>query len=163
MQTEPLPPQTCWAPICNLAPIILLPLTDWLAESDGRWNKPASETKPTRIHQDGLPMHLVQPIMGDVLLHFPGAIADSPMLSRMLSGQSHPMHVDRQRADWITRVHVPLTTNSGAWLMFEPEGKRIHFEVGMAYRFNTHERHSFGNDGEDARVHLIFEVLRDDR
>lgn len=107
-------------------------------------------------------MHLVQPIMHDVLQRFPGAVAAEPMLSRMTPGQSHPMHVDRQRADWITRVHAPLTTNPGAWLMFEVEGKSIRFDVGMAYSFDTTQRHSFGNYGSTDRVHLIFEVLRKD-
>ena len=108
-------------------------------------------------------------------------IAIDPMLSRMLPGQSHDFHVDIQRADWITRVHVPIVTNPGCWMAWENAEKKaywlehydtlpnvrdiaevVHFEAGRAYSFNTLERHSFGNDGETERVHLIFEVLRRD-
>lgn len=37
---------------------------------------------------------------------------------------------------------------------------RVHFEAGKAYTFDARRRHAFGNDGETARVHLIFDVLR---
>jgi hypothetical protein len=102
------------------------------------------------------------------------------MLSRMLPGQAHPFHVDRQRADWITRIHVPIVTNPLAWIAFEAENEpvhpgneavelgnvllcnKVHFLAGKAYSFNTLERHAFGNDGDTERVHLIFEVLRKD-
>ena len=85
--------------------------------------------------------------------------ADAVMFSRMLPGQSHPMHIDNQRAGWITRVHVPLVTNPGAWILFEEIGQRVHFDVSLAYTFNTFKRHAFGNDGETERVHLLFDVF----
>lgn len=37
---------------------------------------------------------------------------------------------------------------------------RVHFEAGKAYSFDARRRHAFGNDGDAARVHLIFDVLR---
>ena len=158
-----------WSYIC---PVEIAPLLQWVEASAGRWPEPSTPCKPSRIQGDRLPMDLVDPITAQVLAEFdpaaelhghPGKfIAAEPMLSRMLPGQSHGYHVDTQRADCVTRVHVPITTNPDAWIAFESliGGLNMHLEAGHAYTFNTALRHAFGNNGETARVHLIFEVLR---
>ena len=147
-----------WSAICDVSPEALGPLAAWVRTADSSWSV-VGPTKPSRIMIP--PEHEVGLIVAQVLPAFLGMVrADSPMLSRMLPGQSHPYHTDVQRADCITRVHVPITTNPGCWMMFEEEGEQVHFEVGRAYSFNTLARHAFGNDGDEPRVHLIFEVLR---
>lgn len=188
-----------WSCICPVNPA---PLIAWLAGAS--FPAPSTPTKPQRIQDADVPLALCEPIMNAVLKHAVARrkvglfactdgsskadvattelagriVAASPMLSRVLPGQIHPMHVDIQRSDWLTRVHVPLTTNPGCWMAWEGQcsacdcayphckscmgtgGERVHFEVGNAYTFNTLARHAFGNEGETERVHLIFEVLR---
>lgn len=174
-----------WSLICAVDP---QPLIDWLAGAT--FPTLAEPTKPQRIQGDDVPLVLCRPIMDEVLRHLavamgePGYADDAtlfiapaklvwhePMLSRVMPGQSHPMHTDVQRSDCVTRVHVPLTTNDGCWMEWEDTENayaigpvkvvdRAHFQVGSAYTFNTLARHAFGNDGDTARVHLIFEVLR---
>ncbi len=81
-------------------------------------------------------------------------------LSRLVPGATYELHKDPQRQGWLTRVHVPLTTNPGCWMYFEGQGKRVHFECGKAYSFNTLESHHYANDGSADRVHLLFDVYR---
>ena len=148
--------QPCWSFLCDVE---AGPLTAWLGSAS--WSSPPSATKPQRVFSP--PAELVTPVAAQVLRHFgAGARADAAMLSRVKPGQAHPMHVDVQRADWLTRVHVPLATNTLAWMLFEEEGAYIHLEAGKAYTFDTLRRHAFGNDGSTERVHLIFDVLRGD-
>ncbi len=164
-----------WSYLCD---VDIAPLAAWLAEGDKGWPAPSTPSKPQRVRE--IPAALLEPIYAGVLESFSWVLAvkaeretgklpnsismapADPMLSRMLPGQSHPMHVDRQRADWITRVHVPIVTNPGCWMAWEEEDQRVHFEAGKAYSFDTTARHAFGNDGESERIHLIFEVLRRD-
>lgn len=203
----------CWSEICT---VDVGPLVAWLREQPPSWPEVAP-TKPQRVFV--LP-DVFAPVIAFVLVHFWDNMAGrqaevavhQPMLSRLLSGQSHPMHVDSQRADWITRVHVPVTTNERCWFQWEEECeqievrmlrgditdeaklplpfkdqdkqrvgdvvglrfdgqytvgevllyKKVRFEVGKAYSFDTTRRHAFSNDGDTERVHLIFDVLRRD-
>ena len=163
----------CWSPICT---VDVAPLQAWLAATDQPWSVVA-ENKPGRVLAESWP-DTVQRAIHAVCSHFDcDCVASRVMLSRMRPGQSHPMHVDNQRSNWITRVHVPITTNPGCWMAFEEEGRwlpdhwerpevflpgRTHFAAGHAYTFNAVRRHAFGNDGETDRVHLIFDVLRRD-
>jgi kumamolisin len=53
------------------------------------------------------------------------------------------------------RIHVPIITNPGAFLI--AEGMAKHLEVGEAWTFDNQSQHSVIN-GDAARVHLIFDV-----
>lgn len=100
-------------------------------------------------------------IVDAVLRYIPGGKLEPhrACVARLMPGKSYEMHRDSQPPDWITRVHVPIVTNAGAWFVFEG-GDRVHFEVGMAYSFDTLTPHNFGNDGDKPRIHLTFDVLR---
>lgn len=155
----PTRPDTCEF-LCEVDPSALIA---WLDDAGG-WLVQPSEAKPQRIHH-GIPDDVLAPTLDRVLAEFPpGHVADSAMLSRMQPGQSHPMHTDLQRANWVTRIHVPLTTNEGCWHEFEDDDlnricKRVTMAVGDACTFNALARHSFANHGDTDRVHLIFDVL----
>ena len=147
-----------WSYICD---VDVAPLAEWLdATGDAYFPEPSAPAKPQRIHVP--PLELIDPIVAKVLTEFcVKVVADPPMLSRMLPGQTHGMHVDVLRADCLTRVHVPITTNPGCWMEFEEaNGYHVHFFAGKAYTFDARRRHAFGNAGETARTHLIFDVLR---
>ena len=80
------------------------------------------------------------------------------MLSVVMPGHSIEPHVDQQADYWLTRVHVPITTNSKAvTIMDEVEH---HMEVGKAYSMNVRETHSVKNDGETPRLHFMFDVRK---
>lgn len=148
---------TPWVLLCE---VDVSELVEWLQRASPTWSSPASPTKPQRIFEP--PKHLVGPVVDAVLATFDRPVRPHDViLSRMGPDQAHPYHVDRQRPDWVTRVHVPLVTNRHAWMLFEGEDP-VHFESGKAYSFDTTVRHAFGNDGPTERVHLIFDVLEVD-
>lgn len=153
-----------WSLLC---PVDVAAAVAWLADNRPPFPEPSTPDKPQRVWN--LPLAITQPIVDTVLLalrapHVTINMAtDALCLSRMLPGQNHGLHVDIQRSDSVTRVHVPLTTNPGCWMQWEVDsvlGDRVHFEVGHAYSFDTLQRHAFGNDGTTERVHLLFDVLR---
>jgi len=70
-------------------------------------------------------------------------------------GVSRP-HIDSNPA-WFEpfRVHVPLTTNDGAFLL--SEGRSKHLNVGEVWTFDNQAEHAVTN-GDAVRAHLIFDV-----
>ena len=66
------------------------------------------------------------------------------------------VHID-DHASWVktVRIHVPIISNKGAFLLSEQKAK--HFEVGAAWTFNNQVLHSVVN-GDETRVHMIFDV-----
>lgn len=151
--------EPCWRSVCG---VDVGPAVDWLAAGSFSFPSPSTPDKPQRIFAP--PASIIAPIVARVL-HALAApvVAHEPMLSRVRPGQEHGMHVDVQRSDWVTRIHVPLTSNPGCWFAWEAEGgRKVHFDVGQAYTFDTSARHAFANEGLTDRVHLIFDVLRKD-
>jgi hypothetical protein len=65
-------------------------------------------------------------------------------------------HVDNHHA-WLTpfRVHVPITTNDGAFLL--ADGRAKHFAVGDVWTFDNQSIHAVVN-GDSVRTHLIIDV-----
>ncbi len=157
-----LSPEHFSEPICD---VDIVPLLAWLkSEGDKAPWVVQGDNTPQRLHE--LP-YAVQPIVSTVLLALPiPCRADEIVLSRMLPGQLHGMHIDQKSPGvWITRVHVPLLTGFshrmvGAWLQFEGH-ELFHLAAGKAYTFNAaHRRHCFGNRDPKPRIHLLFDVLR---
>lgn len=145
--------QLPWQRICDVDPA---PLAAWLAGASTWLPNPSQIDRVWDV-----PADLSGPIIAAVLSKFEQPVrADAVCLNRVNAGVIHGMHYDGQGANWLTRVHVPLTTNPGCWHLFEVENARVHFEVGGAYSFNTELRHCFGNEGDSARVNLVFDVYR---
>lgn len=97
-----------------------------------------------------------QPIVAELMAHFPGCEAHQLMLSVVMPGHSIELHRDQQAPVWICRVHVPLTTNSRS--MFIVDGMSRPMAVGTAYKVNTLAEHSVTNDGKCPRIHFMFDV-----
>jgi hypothetical protein len=71
-------------------------------------------------------------------------------------GVARPHHDDDPAWYDPVRIHVPITTNDGAFLMVE---KRIkHLAVGEVWTFDNQSFHAVVN-GDSVRAHLIFDVL----
>ena len=65
-------------------------------------------------------------------------------------------HVDLiEKWKGLYRVHIPIITNSGAYLI--SEGKSLHFSKGYAWTFDNQAEHGVVN-GDEERVHLIVDV-----
>lgn len=72
-------------------------------------------------------------------------------------GVSRP-HVDSDPA-WFSpfRIHVPITTNDGAFLLSEGRGK--HLRVGEVWTFDNQSTHAVVN-GDAVRAHLVLDAER---
>ena len=145
----------CWS---KLGPVDVTAIAEMLPAV--KW-PPVKGGQPNRVR---LPWQALS-AAAEVLRYFPGSLYDAERacLSRLVPGSTYEMHRDPQPPNWITRVHVPVVTNPAAWLMFEDEGERVHFEMGIAYTFDTLHSHCYGNDGTADRVHLILDVLTNER
>ena len=55
------------------------------------------------------------------------------------------------------RIHVPLVTNPGVMMTVDQE--EFQMEVGNIYLFQNLRRHAARNQGQEARIHLIMDVL----
>ena len=58
------------------------------------------------------------------------------------------------------RIHIPIFTNPGAFLISSSRSQ--HFGAGYAWSFDNQSRHGVVN-GDEERVHLIFDVEWNDR
>lgn len=89
---------------------------------------------------------------------FPGCSISGIGLFTVAPGQIHPVHTDVQPEEWVTRVHIPLSTNRHC-VATMPDGPH-EMVVGKAYKFNTLAPHAVSNGGLTPRVHLVFEVRK---
>lgn len=78
------------------------------------------------------------------------------LLSVVMPGAVIDPHTDELGPDWVTRIHVPLLTNSDAMFITGDVVRRL--QVGLAYEINTRERHAVWNAGSTPRVHLMFDL-----
>lgn len=84
------------------------------------------------------------------------AIYPRVMLAKMDPGGIIHPHVDAgPAAGFPHKIHVPLQTNPKVEFYVEPNC--YHFEVGKAYEVNNRVTHAVKNEGDTARIHLIFE------
>lgn len=67
-------------------------------------------------------------------------------------------HIDLDPA-WFEpfRIHIPIVTNDGAYLL--SEGRAKHLSVGEVWTFDNQSKHAVIN-GDAVRTHLIFDVPR---
>jgi quercetin dioxygenase-like cupin family protein len=80
------------------------------------------------------------------------------MLVRLAPGGRVTPHADSGTyADATERFHVALVTNPGAWFQFGAD--RYHVPAGSCTAFDKHIEHSAGNDGSQARTHLIVDIF----
>lgn len=84
------------------------------------------------------------------------AVYPRVMLAKMDPGGKILLHVDAEPASGFPhKIHVPLQTNKNVTFYVKPD--YYHFEVGKAYEVNNRTGHAVKNEGDTARVHLIFE------
>ena len=69
-------------------------------------------------------------------------------------------HSDGNASHYIHKIHVPLITNPET--IFHVGGKARHLPVGEIIEVNNKRVHAVKNDGEQDRVHFIFECYNMD-
>lgn len=80
------------------------------------------------------------------------------MFARLRAGGHIDLHRDGGGANLYThKIHVPLKTNDHVLFQFDSSEFQLH--AGEAYEVNNITRHGGRNDGEDLRIHLVFEVF----
>ena len=88
--------------------------------------------------------------------HFPKA-----MLAKLAAGHHIDPHYDGAGSNQrVHKIHVPLVTNPDA--SFQVNGESFHLDLGKAFEVNNIVSHGARNDGDQDRVHFIFEVYEGD-
>jgi len=67
--------------------------------------------------------------------------------------EENVVHGDQLRL----RFHLPVFTNSQARVMLD--GEQLHLQPGYIYFFNNGCVHSAGNQGDEARYHIVWDVF----
>lgn len=91
------------------------------------------------------------------LYGFAAPVFPKVMFARLKAHNRIDRHRDGAGSNLLThKIHVPLVTNARALL--EVGETRMHLEKGQAYEVNNIIDHGAVNDGDEDRIHLIFEV-----
>ena len=77
------------------------------------------------------------------------------MLARLPAGGEVSRHSDGEASHYIHKMHVPLITNKET--VFHVGNKSKNLPVGEIFEVNNKRIHAVKNDGEQDRIHLIFE------
>jgi len=80
------------------------------------------------------------------------------MFARLKAGAIIHRHRDGAGSNLEShKIHIPIVTNPNA--KFIVADKSFHLEEGRAYEVNNIRLHGALNDGEEDRIHFIFEVF----
>jgi Aspartyl/Asparaginyl beta-hydroxylase len=82
------------------------------------------------------------------------------MFARLPAGGEISGHSDGEASYFIHKIHVPLVTNEKT--MFRVGQQEIHMPVGEIIEVNNKRNHAVRNDGDEDRIHLIFECYNVD-
>jgi hypothetical protein len=145
--------------------LVLVDVSDlikWIKSADiAKWpswhkntNMPAVVADPTWHDMEVN----VRPLVNKLLASFPGCAAANLAITTVHPGDFVPFHTDDMWPAWQARVHVPLITNNGCFMMYE--GEDHHLKVGMSYVVNIGKPHAIRNEGNASRIHLMFDVVK---
>jgi len=104
----------------------------------------------------------VMPVVDEVLAYMPTFTPIRGEVVNLLPGKELIPHIDIY---WFhkysRRIHVPLYTNKSCAQIFED--REHHLNVGFAYEINNRIMHSARNSGKHPRIHIIIDLLSQDR
>jgi len=107
---------------------------------------------------------LLQPVLAEAVRGYGYARGAFPrvMLANMPPGGVIHPHIDANpAAKWPHKIHLPLSTNPDVISFFG--GSEHHFPTGEAVEVNNLGPHWVRNNGDTARIHLIFEYYDADQ
>lgn len=102
---------------------------------------------------------LLQPLMEETAqsYRYKKPLYSKAMFARLEAGKCISPHIDATEINRrCHKIHIPLITNSEA--KFYIEGDEFHLPAGEAYEVNNIVTHWVTNDGDQDRIHFIFEV-----
>jgi hypothetical protein len=102
--------------------------------------------------------HLAMPVMREIVArHYPpGGLVMRVILARLLPQCRIDKHYDKHPSFSVAhRIHVPLLVNPEVEFIVGAE--RIALQAHHAFELNNLMAHSVVNNGDSARVHLIFD------
>jgi len=82
------------------------------------------------------------------------------MLARLPAGGEVSRHSDGEASHYIHKIHVPLITNPET--VFHVGRQSKHLPLGEIIEVNNKRTHSVKNDGDEDRIHFIFECYNVD-
>lgn len=83
-------------------------------------------------------------------------------LMRLEPGAEVKEHTDRDLRfeEGEVRLHIPVFTNE--LVEFLLAGERLHMRAGECWYINAHLPHRLANPGQQARIHLVFDLVVND-
>lgn len=160
--------------------VLKIPQEQWIYENDQKPNKFGVfestqhivfrfiDNFNSHLNYHDLPLwkdwkSIIEPVMKEAVEVYGYKKGKHPriMLAKLLPTGKIGRHVDgAPAAQFPHKIHVPLITNAKA--TFEVNGKSYHLAEGKAYEVNNNAKHSAINNGDSARIHLIFEYFPSD-
>ncbi len=107
---------------------------------------------------------LLEPVLAKAIsgYGYKNGVFPRVMLANMAPGGVIHPHIDANpAAKWPHKIHIPLTTNPHVVSFFG--GAEHRFAEGDAVEVNNLGPHWVRNDGDSARIHLIFEYYDADQ
>jgi len=88
----------------------------------------------------------------------PGGTILRAMAAKLLPGEAiSPHHDSHPTFHYGHRIHIPIKTNPR--VRFTIDGNLHTFQVGRAYEINNQKTHSVINEGDEERIHFIFDYV----
>ncbi len=112
------------------------------------------ETPGWRIWQP-----VLQPMMDQIAQEYgyKTPIYSKAMFARLEAGKSIAAHIDQAEINHqCHKIHVPIYTNPEVRFFIEDQG--FHFGLGHAHEVNNVVPHWVSNEGDEDRIHFIFEL-----
>jgi len=104
----------------------------------------------------------VMPVVDEVLEYMPTLTPIRGEVVNLLPGKELIPHIDIY---WFhkysRRIHIPLYTNDSCVQIFED--REQHLDIGSAYEINNRIIHSARNSSNQPRIHIIIDLLSQDR
>ena len=69
-----------------------------------------------------------------------------------------PRHCYSIHADPTPRIHIPISTNNQAWMIWPYLSECKTMNPGLVYWVDTTKHHTFINGGETNRIHIVMGV-----
>ena len=80
---------------------------------------------------------------------------------RLIPNKKIHRHVDLFADDNIVRLHIPIKTNKK--VTFEVNNEERRLPENSLWLLNVRKLHKVENKGKDARIHLVFDVMRNEK
>jgi len=104
----------------------------------------------------------LEPIVDRVMEHFPGYMKMRGEVATLYSGARLVLHRDTSWFHTVCRrIHVPIYTNDKCEQIFE--NRSFHLDEGFIYEINNRIPHSAYNGGNEFRIHLIIDIMEEEK